>query len=53
MGEPLSNYEPVRAACLMMTDGRLFGLSRRHVTVSTVGVIPRIRQLSTDLPVRR
>ncbi|KAG2482924.1 hypothetical protein HYH03_018202 [Edaphochlamys debaryana] len=50
MGEPLNNYEPVRAAVAMMTDSKGFGLKRRHVTVSTVGVIPRIKQLAEDLP---
>jgi hypothetical protein len=52
MGEPLSNYEAVVGAVQMMTDPRLFGLSRRHVTVSTVGVVPRIREMAKDLPVR-
>ncbi|KXZ45270.1 hypothetical protein GPECTOR_56g366 [Gonium pectorale] len=50
MGEPLNNYEAVRSAVSMMTDSRYFGLRRRHVTVSTVGVIPRIKQLAQDLP---
>ncbi|GFR39952.1 hypothetical protein Agub_g30 [Astrephomene gubernaculifera] len=50
MGEPLNNYESVRSAVAMMTDSRFFGLRRRHVTVSTVGVIPRIKQLAEDLP---
>jgi adenine C2-methylase RlmN of 23S rRNA A2503 and tRNA A37 len=36
----------------MMTDSRFFGLSKRHVTVSTVGVVPRILSLAEDLPVR-
>jgi adenine C2-methylase RlmN of 23S rRNA A2503 and tRNA A37 len=51
MGEPLSNYEAVRSAVQMMTDPRYFGLGRRHVTVSTVGVVPRILQMATDMPV--
>ena len=51
MGEPLANYEAVRAAVRLMTDSRVFGLSKRHVTISTVGVVPRIKQLATDLPV--
>lgn len=51
MGEPLNNYEAVKLAVSMMTDPRVFGLSRRHVTVSTVGVIPRIKQMAQDLPV--
>ncbi|GLC58406.1 hypothetical protein PLESTB_001355300 [Pleodorina starrii] len=50
MGEPLNNYEAVRSAVSMMTDSRYFGLRRRHVTVSTVGVIPRIKQLAEELP---
>lgn len=53
MGEPLSNYDAVRAAVGLMSDSRVFGLSRRHITVSTVGIIPRIRQMAEDMPVRR
>lgn len=52
MGEPLNNYEAVRTAVSMMTDNSLFAMRRRSVTVSTVGVIPRIRQLVQDLPGR-
>ena len=44
MGEPLNNYEAVRAAVSMMVDSRLFGLRRSKVTVSTVGIVPRILQ---------
>ena len=44
MGEPLNNYDSVRSAVAMMTDSRLFALRRSAVTVSTVGVIPRILQ---------
>ena len=45
MGEPLNNYDSVRTAVAMMTDSRLFALRRSAVTVSTVGVIPRILQV--------
>jgi hypothetical protein len=51
MGEPLSNYEAVKAAVGMMGDSRLFSIGARHITVSTVGVIPRIKQMAADLPV--
>lgn len=34
----------------MMTDTRFFGMRRSAVTVSTVGVIPRILQMADDLP---
>jgi hypothetical protein len=36
-----------------MTNSRLFSLSSRHVTLSTVGVIPRIRALAVDFPTLR
>jgi len=49
MGEPMNNWPAVTDAVNMMTDNRLFGLSPRHITVSTVGVIPRIRSMHKDL----
>lgn len=51
MGEPLNNYDAVKSAVHMLTDSKLFGLSRRHITISTVGVIGRMRQMATDLKV--
>lgn len=50
MGEPLNNYEAVRSAVGMMTDPRVFGLRRKKVTVSTVGVVPRLLQMADDMP---
>jgi len=51
MGEPLANYGPVVRA-LRRLHGAL-GLSARHLTVSTVGVVPGIRRLATEgLPVK-
>ncbi|KAJ7541788.1 hypothetical protein O6H91_10G076800 [Diphasiastrum complanatum] len=49
MGEPLNNYSAVIQAVRTMT-GRCFGLSPNHITVSTVGVVPRILSLAHDLP---
>jgi 23S rRNA (adenine2503-C2)-methyltransferase len=50
MGEPLANYDRVWPA-VERTHGGL-GLSARHLTLSTVGVVPGIRRLATeDLPV--
>jgi len=46
MGEPLQNYERVVASIRMLTDR--FGLSRRRITVSTVGVIEKIIRLSSE-----
>jgi 23S rRNA (adenine2503-C2)-methyltransferase len=50
MGEPLANYDRVWAAVVRLHDH--LGLSARHVTVSTVGVVPGIRRLAREaLPV--
>jgi 23S rRNA (adenine2503-C2)-methyltransferase len=50
MGEPLANVDPVCAA-LDRLHGDL-GISARHLTVSTVGVVPGMRRLAQHpLPV--
>jgi adenine C2-methylase RlmN of 23S rRNA A2503 and tRNA A37 len=50
MGEPLNNYQAVVHAVQLMTSNKVFSLRRSAVTVSTVGVVPRIKQMATDLP---
>ncbi len=53
MGEPLDNYDNVRRAALLLTDPKGFALAARHVTLSTVGVVPGILRLAEDrVPVR-
>lgn len=50
MGEPLANYERVWAAVERINAD--MGISARHITISTVGIIPGIRRLSHEsLPV--
>jgi 23S rRNA (adenine2503-C2)-methyltransferase len=50
MGEPLANYDRVWAAVVRLHED--LGLSARHLTISTVGVVPGIRRLAReDLPV--
>jgi 23S rRNA (adenine2503-C2)-methyltransferase len=50
MGEPLANYDRVWAAVERAHAD--LGLSARHLTVSTVGLVPGIRRLATEgLPV--
>ncbi|HZT66936.1 MAG TPA: 23S rRNA (adenine(2503)-C(2))-methyltransferase RlmN [Acidimicrobiales bacterium] len=50
MGEPLANYPRVWSAIERIHDD--LGLSARHLTVSTVGIIPGIRRLTAEaLPV--
>jgi 23S rRNA (adenine2503-C2)-methyltransferase len=51
MGEPLTNYKNVVHALEMMLDDRVYGLSRRRVTLSTSGLVPAINQLREDCPV--
>jgi 23S rRNA (adenine2503-C2)-methyltransferase len=50
MGEPLANYKAVVGAVRRLTDPAPAGLgmSARGVTVSTVGLVPRIRQLADE-----
>lgn len=52
MGEPLDNYDQVVKACRIMIDKEGFGLSQARVTISTAGLVPEIRRLAKDLPVR-
>jgi 23S rRNA (adenine2503-C2)-methyltransferase len=50
MGEPLANYGPTWAAVERVHDD--LGISARHVTVSTVGLVPGILRLAGErLPV--
>ena len=48
MGEPLANYREVVAVARLLTDDHGLGLSRRRVTISTVGLVPQIRRLAAD-----
>lgn len=50
MGEPLANYKAVIGAVRRLTEPAPsgLGLSARHVTVSTVGLVPRIHQLAEE-----
>jgi 23S rRNA (adenine2503-C2)-methyltransferase len=55
MGEPLANYKAVLASIRAMTAQPLegFGLSVRNITVSTCGLVPRIKQLAAErMPMR-
>ncbi len=51
MGEPLANLDAVVGAVRMLIDPELFGISPRRVTISTVGLVPRMDALAAlDLP---
>lgn len=46
MGEPFNNYSKVLMAIRRMSGD--LGIGARHITVSTVGIVPRIRKLSDE-----
>jgi 23S rRNA (adenine2503-C2)-methyltransferase len=47
-GEPLLNFEPVMAAMRIMLDGGGMGISPKHVTLSTSGIVPGIERLGQE-----
>jgi 23S rRNA (adenine2503-C2)-methyltransferase len=48
MGEPFHNYEASVAAIRRMTDPDGLAIGQRHVTVSTVGLVPAIRDFANE-----
>jgi len=50
MGEPLHNYEAVLGSIECMSDPLRFNLAPSRITVSTVGIVPRMLDLTRDLP---
>ena len=48
MGEPFDNYDAAVGAANTLISPEGFGLSARHVTLSTSGMVPRIYQLAHD-----
>jgi 23S rRNA (adenine2503-C2)-methyltransferase len=48
MGEPLHNYNNVLQALRILNSAEGFNLGARHMTVSTVGLVPAIRKLSQE-----
>jgi 23S rRNA (adenine2503-C2)-methyltransferase len=53
MGEPLHNYDNVMTAVTILTDHKGLSLAPKHITLSTVGVVPGIRRLADEaIPIR-
>jgi 23S rRNA (adenine2503-C2)-methyltransferase len=48
MGEPLDNYEATLGAIRTTISAAGFGLSPRRITVSTVGLLPALKDLSKE-----
>jgi 23S rRNA (adenine2503-C2)-methyltransferase len=49
MGEPLYNFDNVKAALAIVTDGDGLALSKRRVTLSTAGVVPMIPRAGAEI----
>src|SRR5712691_9490060 len=47
-GEPLLNFEPVMAAVRILLDPGGMGISPKHVTLSTSGIVPGIERLAIE-----
>src|SRR5262249_46803554 len=46
MGEPLLNWPAVSAALTILNDADGIGIGARHITVSTVGILPGMAELA-------
>jgi len=46
MGEPFQNYQNMMAAMDRLNDPDALGLGARRITISTVGLVPKIRQFA-------
>ncbi len=51
MGEPLYNFDNVKAAMALATDGAGLAISRRRITLSTAGVVPMMDRCGTEIGV--
>jgi 23S rRNA (adenine2503-C2)-methyltransferase len=49
MGEPLYNFENVRDALAVVSDGEGLSLSKRRITLSTAGVVPMIPRAGEEI----
>ena len=48
MGEPFYNYDAVMKAVDILCDPKGMGFSERKITISTVGIVPRIEQFTAE-----
>ncbi len=51
MGEPLFNYDGVKAAVDLIKDEKGLNFSRRRITLSTSGIVPEIRRAGAEMRV--
>ena len=46
IGEPFDNYDEVITFCKIINDPKGLAIGSRHITISTCGIIPKIREFS-------
>ncbi len=51
MGEPLYNFDNVKAALEIISDNEGISLSKRRITLSTAGVVPMIERCGAEIGV--
>ena len=49
MGEPLYNFENVRDGILVMSDDAGLSISKRKITLSTSGIVPKIKMAGNEI----
>ena len=49
MGEPLYNFEAVRDGILTMSDDAGLSISKRKITLSTSGIVPKIKMAGDEI----
>jgi 23S rRNA (adenine2503-C2)-methyltransferase len=51
MGEPLYNFDAVKAAVAIISDNEGLSISKRRITLSTAGVVPMIERCGAEIGV--
>ncbi len=52
MGEPLANYESVKKAVINLMSDDGLNVSRRRITLSTCGLVPIMKRLGREMPIK-
>lgn len=48
-GEPFDNYENVMNFCATVNHDRGLGIGARHITISTCGIVPKIKEFADEM----
>jgi len=48
IGEPLDNYDNVLKAVKMINDPKGLNIGARHISISTCGIVPKIKELADE-----